>query len=258
MSQIMTFDYFEPSSAKDFNYLLYKTLPTGIYQGFGLSIVNDTNVTIQAGVLQIKNSLNTLVSPAQSVRIEETTNRVLVMSSTNKYIVARLTWSDVNDEKCSYIATTYNGIQANDIILGKIVFSGVTALSIDYSLTNYSEIKLLTDRNNYFKVHLTNPAAEDNSLTIDPGKIVIGNAYINFAGDTKTLPNSVTDGMISLIVIDETGTIVVYNSADAASPVLPSISAGEYPLAIVTRGTQTGIKSENINSFHGMLKFYNV
>jgi hypothetical protein len=256
--QIISFDYFESSSAKSFNSVLYKTLPPGIYSGFGLSIVDDTNITIQTGTLHINNSLNTLVSPAQSVKIEETTNFIITMSSTNKYIIARLTWSDVVDDKCAYIATTYAGIQPNDIILGKVIFAGSVATGIDYSYTNYSEIKLLKDRYNYFKVHLTAGATEDNSLTIDPGKIVIGNAYIDFSGDIKTLPNVVSAGMISLVIVDETGTVVVYNSADAGSPVLPSISAGEYPLAIITRPAQTGIKSENINSLHGMTRFYNV
>jgi hypothetical protein len=258
MAQVIGFDYFSPSSAKNFNLIPYKVLPTGIYQGFGLAIVDDTNVTIQSGVLQINNSLNTTISPAQSVRIEETTNFIITVSSTNKYIIARLTWSDVVDDKCAYIATTYAGIQPNDIVLGKIIFAGSVATGIDYSYTNYSEVKLLKDRFNYFKVHLTAGATEDNSITIDPGKIVIGNAYIDSNGDTKTLPNVVASGMISVVVINNTGAITVINSSDTGSPTVPAIAAGDFPLAIITRPAQTGIKSENINSLNGKIHFYKV
>lgn len=131
-NQTHTYDYYQEGTAKGFNQLLYKGLPSGIYDGFTLSRVDNTTVQISTGICYIKDSTNNLL-----IRVSTSTTYNLGSIPTDgskDLIVFRFDWSNTENNYMDMLNIATADIDSDDIIVGKLVHSaGTLQTQFDYS-----------------------------------------------------------------------------------------------------------------------------
>ena len=261
-TQIITYDYKNLLEGKSFNKSLHKVIPPGICRTslsdftFLMSVVSNTTVTINPGVLYIQNKNDTLSSPAQTARIETTAAfNLTTVSITDCWIIARFEWQDLANNYCDFLAVEKSEIVSTDIIIGKVVYTGVNATGINYNEKTWNPVSVNSFNSNGLRVYkrTTDP---DNRLYISSCEAVWKNTANTIGGNTVDLTNSVTSGMISLIVFNSgSGSFSVLESTDTGSPTTPRITNRQIVIAKITRtGPTTGVKDEEIQSYHNNIR----
>ncbi len=219
-TQIITFDYKQEGTAKGFDAYNYKILPDGIYNGFSLTKVDDSTVTVGTGSCAIEDSSQNVIA-----NIRTTTTQNVTISSATPYIIFRFRWVNIENNYMDMLAVAYSGILSGDLVIGRGIYNGTILSSIfDYSLKSYASLQKVKDANNNFRVLPTEPIS--NLVYVDPGTAIINGNYIDFAGGyTSAITITTTDPRIDLIYIDANGSIQIREGTAAPSPTIP-----EYPL----------------------------
>lgn len=130
--QTLTFDYNMRANASVFNKLIYKLLPVGLYGDMPvLSIASNSEVTITPFHAVVEDSANEL-----SVKVSTSTNASAVVSPSRPYIVARFTWSNVDDNFVEIVGLSEGEVDSGDAVIGLCVYDGNTLDSFDTSVQN--------------------------------------------------------------------------------------------------------------------------
>lgn len=128
-NQTLTFKYRQPSNAESFNNLLYNILPSGIYSGGSISIVNDTTARISILEALISDSVSEVtIKCATSLEID------VSVSESTPFIIMRLEWENSPNNYVDFLSVSLEDIRDTDLILGKAVYISTVFSEVDYSI----------------------------------------------------------------------------------------------------------------------------
>lgn len=140
-NQELTFNFYEVARSENFNKVLFKLLPSGIYEGGLLTKKEgETNTVIVAPLIAYIYARNENLG----VRIETASenNEVNAVTPTYPNVVLRLTWQNSTIVQVNCISLANGAIEATDLILGKATFAGSIISGFDYSTKS---VALITD-----------------------------------------------------------------------------------------------------------------
>jgi hypothetical protein len=218
-NQILSFDYSQDITGRLFNLVNYKITPSGIYEGFALTKLSNSLVSIATGLCVIYDSVNRV-----SVRIETTTAQNLSVSNSTPFIVFRMQWADAPNCFMDMLAVSNDDIEDGDIIIGRCVFDNAgTTLSATFDYTRKSIFYLdkFRAQNSYLQVTPTEPRS--NKIIVSSAKLNSSKGNLSIAGGTFPTSGiaSTVNGRIDIVYIDETGAVKITTGVDASSPVAP-------------------------------------
>src|SRR5271157_1744442 len=117
-----------PLNSDYINQQFQNIFSTGVYNGLSLSIVNNTNVTVNAGNYAISDGTYTSLWKVQ-------TSFNMPITNATPYIVVRWVYQKIANQYPDYLALSYAELELNDVIIGKAIYNnnglGTTLLSID-------------------------------------------------------------------------------------------------------------------------------
>ena len=233
-NQLITVKYYDPVDSTVVNKRDYGIIQTGIYSGGLLTKVDNSTVTLEVLVCQIKDS-------DYQVRIETQAAYNVTVSSATPYVILR--WAYVDGQINNYmdiLAVSSGNIQDNDLVVGECLYSGATLTGFDYG-----ERSEPNSFDNFLKV--TETVTPSMRVRIKAGHCTYGTS--NFAIDNQQSPLITAPSgnpKIDLVYVDNAGNIQISAGVEAASPSAPSY-AGKLVLAEVylTVG-MTEIENEDI------------
>jgi len=215
--QEITYEYYEEATAEDFNKRFLDILPRGIYKGGYFTKVSDSEITLSTFTAEIGDE-NEQVSVKTSAvaTIKDATLDSGTLDSGHPYIVLR--WAFVEQQN-NYVEihaiASVATAQANDIIVGKIIFDGGSIDSFDYTDRTFLNVQDL-----FFKVE----TSSGMYVQLRAGKIQDGTQYI-VVPEQKVGAFDVPGGSnsrIDLVYIDTDGTVKIKKGTEVVSPVAPN------------------------------------
>lgn len=214
-------------------------LEVGVYSGLTVSIVDDDTIRINPGKFVIGDGTY------QCIIMKEAYHDIPVLTSTI-FIVARWTYSKDINWYANFLTVSYENIQANDVVIGKAIFTGSTLSSIVYDNQTKPSKFFLESLKDNLKVSETQFGYL--SVKVNPGFIILndGNRY-NF---TETyLPVATphtTYNRIDIVVVNEDGDLEVIPGTPAPTPAAPSYATLFGLAEILVKPGVTEIFNEDI------------
>jgi len=218
-TQKIVHQYFEDATSAQWGKRHKDIRPRGIYSGGYFAKVSDTEVTLSPFVAEIgDNDVQVSVRTASTATLKAATLDSGSISSSTPYIIMR--WG--------YVATPANYLeihaiasiaaaQANDIIVGKCVFSGSTLTGFDYTDRTFLNVQNL-----FLKVEPSE--VSEMYVRVRAGRIQNTTGYVAIA-DQKVGPFSVPsapNSRIDLVYVDTDGIVKIQQGTAAVSPSPPS------------------------------------
>jgi hypothetical protein len=190
----------------------------GIYAGGYLKKVSNTVVTLSPMTLEIGDG--TVQVSIQTSTPASITNLTLdggTLAAVTPILVLRWAYATSAGNYCGIYAVTKSGIQANDVVIGEVEFSGLTITGFDY--TDRTPIDTL---DSFLKVEET----QDTELYVmlRGGRIQSSSDGILIASQKIgpfSLPNS-PNSRIDLVYITEAGVPAILQGNQSVSPVPPN------------------------------------
>lgn len=210
-SQAVQFQFEDPLIATEFNTHLHKVLLTGIYDGGLLTKVSDSIVTVSTWVATLTDGTYTITARST------TTYNVTGVSSTDRNIVLRWTWSATAAWYVDVLAVSDGSVQSNDVVIGRAVYSGATLTGFTYSNrtvpNTYSPF--------FLKVVPDDPASMRVRVLQGRGNYGVSNLIVSDQF-TSNLTAPTTNPRIDVVYLDSDGVVKVFTGTEAASPSAPS------------------------------------
>jgi len=219
-NQLITLRYFDSATTANVNKLGQDVFEPGIYTGGLLTKVSDVSVTLA--------ELTCLISDGDYVvRMEIRTAPNITVAVSTPYVIIRWAYADgVRENYADLLAVASGSIQANDIIVGKCLFTGSTLTGFDYS--ERTEPKSFA---NFLKVEPT--VTPSMRCRVKSGWCSYGTSLLSIDNQDSPLFTAPTvNPKIDLLYIDNAGALQVSAGVEAASPSAPS-HAGKIVLAEV-------------------------
>lgn len=240
-AQNLFFQYGDPITGAEFNAKESKIAPLGIYDGGLLSIIDNSTVELSAWTAILSDGTYTVTARATAVYD-------ITVTSTNRNIVLRWTYSTRNDWYVDVLAVADGSIQANDVIVGRVVFTGGGVIQGFSYTTRTDGYNLL----NFLRVQPTAPASM--KVLIRGGVATYGTAKLVVPiQSSASFTAPVANPRIDIVYVDTNGAVQVQAGTEAVSPVAPSY-AGKIVLAEVTLTVgMTTIAASNITDVRGFL-----
>ena len=260
-TQTLTIDYNEAGKTDKVNVLNYQISQKGIYIGGLLTKTGVNELTLSALIAQTedKDYLNGI-----GVRVETSTTVVIngasspyVLSATNCYIVARMSWVATASNYMDILAVGYNAVPSShvdptifwdtDIIIGKAVYiGGVLQSSVDYTLRHEPSIIYAEEKKQAFKVIPT--AVVSKQVEVASGSAFLNGELVAFAGATSDVFTDTTGARTDLLCLDKTGNLVNIEGINGAG--VPDIPTDIIVLALINRITgRDSVTGIEITSF---------
>ncbi len=234
----INFDYKQQATAESFNILNHKLQPNGVYEGFDVAKVSDTEVTVGTGICYIEDSANSL-----SCRAELTSSDNLTVSSATPFIIIRFTWVNTETNIPSVLAVDFGSINDTDIIVGECIYESTTLTEINTNRKEIASVQDLENNKDAFHVYATQPASDD--ISIIGGSTVINGKLVTITDTTFEVTNGTTSGRNDIIYLDDTGTINILEGTDSGSPVTPTYPSNVMVLCEIHRGASKSIVKNN-------------
>lgn len=197
-SQTVSVKYHDPVDSYIVNERHDEVRERGIYSGGYLTVTGANTVSLSALVCEIGDA-------NYQVKVKTSAAVSITCSSVNVYIVLRWTYSgDASADYMDFIAT--NSPASNDLIVGKVVYSGGVASSIDYGDATYPRTEPDIHRL-FLKVVPTETPG--TSVRIRPGSAHTGTGFLSIADQTHTPPSrgTASSGDVVYVYINDTGGI---------------------------------------------------
>ncbi len=240
-AQDLFFQYGDPITGAEFNAKEFKVAPLGIYDGALLSIIDNSTVEVSAWTAIISDGTYVITARASAVYD-------IAVTQVNRNIVLRWNYNTRNDWYVDILAVADGSIQTNDLIVGRVVYSGGGAIQ-GFTYTNRSDPQYL---HGFLKVQPTSPASM---------KVLIRAGIASYGTSKLVVPIQlsasftapVVNPRIDIVYIDTAGAVQILQGVEAVSPSAPSY-AGKIVLAEInlTVGI-TSIAASNITDVRGFL-----
>ena len=217
-SQTTTFNFYQDATAANFNVLNKDIVQCGIYGGFYLTRVSNVEVTLSLGTVEIGDAnMQVRVGMANAATLNASTLDSGDIDPSTPYIVLR--WAYVASP-ANYMGvhaiSSLAAAQANDVVVGKCVFSGPTLSTFDYSDRTF-----LDDQHRFLSVAAT--GNDGMYVRLQPGKVQTGSGYVFVPRQLVgpfTVP-SVPNSRIDLVYINSSGLAAILPGNAAPSPSVP-------------------------------------
>jgi len=221
-NQTVTYSYFESATSQNFNKRHIDIQPRGIYKGGYLTKVSNTEVTLSPFTLEIGDSDIQIGSKSSAnAALNSTTLDSGSISPATPYLVFRwaYTASQSNYVEVHAIASV-SAAQANDIIIGKCVFTGAI-LTDEFS---YTDRTFLSVQDLFLKV-IPNEAGgmyvwvRSGRMHTSSASVIIPEQRVGLFSVPGS-PNS----RIDLVYVDSDGSIKIQQGTAGTSPSAPNYS----------------------------------
>jgi len=217
-TQEITYEYFEEATAEDFNKRHLDIRPRGMYKGGYFTRVNDAQITLSTFTAEIgDNDEQISVKTAGAATITTALLDSGNLDSGTPWIVLRWAFVEAQNNYVEIHAiASVADAQANDIIVGKVVFAGaVIQPAFDYTDRTFLNIqdlffKVETSTGLYVQLRAGRVQDGDQCIIVPEQKV----GAFNVPGD----PNS----RIDLIYIATNGTVTILQGTPAVSPSAPN------------------------------------
>lgn len=247
-TQSVSHQYYEEVKALLRNCRVVNILPRGIYSGGLLTRVNDTQITLSPATVEIGDtSVQVRVATAADATITNATLDSGTISPATPYIVLRWAYAASSSNYMEIHAVA--AALANDVVVGRIVFSGSVITGFDYT-----ERTMLTVQNLWLE-----PVQYGSGTTmyvlLRPGRVHTGESYVTiqeYPVGPFVAPAS-PHSRIDLIYIDDNGVPQILQGTAAVVPTAPNY-AGKLVVAEVTLvNGMTGITQSRIRDVRSFL-----
>jgi hypothetical protein len=216
-TQEMTHEYYEEATAEEFNKRNIDMRPRGIYKGGYLTKVTDSEITLSTFTAEIGDDDEQIsVKTSTSATLNATTLDSGAITSGTPFIILR--WNFVEQQN-NYVEVhaidAAASALANDIIVGKCVFSGSTLTGFDYTdrtLLNISDLLLRVEVDTGLYVRVRAGRVHDSTQNIIVPEQLVGPFSVPGS------PNS----RIDLVYVDTDGTVKILQGTPAVSPTAPN------------------------------------
>lgn len=220
-NQTITVQYFETVDSDKVNKAFQGIRKRGIYSGGYLTRISDISVNISTFLCEIGDTTN-------QVRVETAAAITLAVSPSTPYVILRWAYFASASNWMDVFAVASGSIQANDLILGKCVFSGSVLTGFDYSERSNPLVADL-----FLKVEPTETASM--YLRVRGGRITYGTQNFDIADQLSPLFTAPGSGTrVDVLYIDVDGVIKI----GTGTPAVPNY-AGKIVLAEITIPTGT-------------------
>ena len=232
-------DFHDGVNSEPLNQRFINRIVTGIYYGADLTKVNNTTVTVSAFDIEITDG-NTLM------KATSTGGNNVTVSTSNVWVVFRWAYTGSSNDIPSILGVT--SVNANDLVIGKCVFSGSTLTGFDLSARN--------DAQSYNKTLLVEATGTPSwAFKVRAGQVNSNTQTYFINEQIVSYPWSapVTNPRIDVVIITGTGGITVLEGLENVSPTAPSY-ANNIPLALVylTAG-QSSITNASLTDVRGFV-----
>jgi hypothetical protein len=233
-NQSIQFKYYDPLDSDHFDKRNQGIIPVGVYQGGGMTKVDDSNVTVHPLVTEISDGTH-------QARVQTQSDYVVAVTPATPYIVLSWDWQSLSAWYMDIKSVAFGGWGTDDIIVGKAVYAGSTLVGFDFE---DKTVPLMLDQ--FLKVEaLTTPSMK---VFVNTGYVSYGSSKIPVAGqESATLTAPTTNPRIDLIWIDTAGNVQIEQGAEAASPVAPDHTNKIVLAEITLQPATTAITQDLIN-----------
>lgn len=212
MAQVVSIQYFDPAQAQKVNIRFRDIRPRGIYSGGYLTKITDDQVRMSPVVVEIGDSLH-------QVKISEPEDTLVNIPGTTSttYIVMRWAYAESNANTAMITAISAATLQANDLIIGVVVYTGSQITGIDYTLRTEPRTHEF-----FLKVEPAVPA--DFKVRVRPGNVNYGvrNYTIVDTSLDITVAPLIGTTRIALVYADTDGAVKVAYGDAVTIPVVPA------------------------------------
>lgn len=244
-SQIITLDYFAPANSTEVNKRNLNIMPTGIYDGGILSIVNNSTCQVSTFVAEISDG-------TYQVRCETQSTVNVSVAAATPYVVIRWSYNAVQNQNFSQILAVATP-NSNDLIIGLCEFTGANLSGFDYVDSDFPRSDANT-QDLWLKPIPT--SATELAVRILGGKFQNESQNFDIPNQkTSVMEAPATNSKIFLVYVNSsTGAIEIDSSGTAAaSPSAPDYD-GRLVLAEVTIAAgQTNVTSSHIKDVRPFL-----
>lgn len=215
-TQEITHEYFEEATAEEFNKRHLDVQPIGIYKGGYFARVSDVEITLSTFTAEIGDA-NEQINVKTSALATITTALLDSgnLDSGTPFIVLR--WAFVEQQN-NYVEihaiASVAAAQANDIIVGKVVFAGADITGFDYNdrtFLNIQDLFFKVETSSGLYVQLRAGRIQDGSQCILVPEQTVGPFAVPGVGNSR----------IDLIYIATDGTVTIQQGTPAVSPSVP-------------------------------------
>lgn len=249
-TQSVSHRFYEEMTANNRNARLVDILSRGIYSGGYLKRVSDVEIQLTAAVVEIgDNNVEVRVKTASDATINDSTIDSGSISPSTPFIVLRWGYAttQVNYMEVHAIATVGAAL-ANDIIVGRILFSGSVITGF-----NYSDRTILNVQNLFLR-----PVVSEDSemyIRVRSGRLHTNSACVTVS-DQKAGPfvaPSAPNSRIDLVYIDDAGVAQILQGTPAVSPSSPDYGGRLVVAEVTVTNGAVSIAESNIRDVRSFL-----
>jgi hypothetical protein len=216
--QTITFDYYMVAKGGEFSKLFKNAIKTGLYTGGYLTRVSDTEISLSPFTMVIGDSADHLVyvKTSSAASIKTATIDSGSLDSLHPWIVLRWAFANSVNNYVEIHATTKVAIQENDIVVGKVLWSGTTITG--FSCADRSEPKT---QDYWLKTEETETS--EMYVRVHAGRINTDSAVVDIENQkvgpfvAPASPNS----RIDLVYVTKAGALAIEQGVEAVSPSAP-------------------------------------
>jgi len=244
-TQTVSHKYYEEVTANNRNVRLKDIIARGIYDGGYLERTDDTEVKMTAATVEIgDDNVQVRVETSAYAYIRNDTVDSGALSPATPYIALRwaYTATQINYMEI-HMLSSVSAAQANDIIVGRVVFSGTVITGFDYS-----ERTILPVASQWFRPRQEGNGTNFMYVLVRSGRVHTGSGYTNIQEYSvgpfvaPVAPYS----RIDLIYIDDSGVPQVLQGTPAVTPTAPSYGGRLVIAEVTVINGDTGIPQSRI------------
>lgn len=238
-SQVVLWNYGTEYKSLIFGRLLDGMNIEGILSGLDIIISSSTSITINPGVVIIKNRASDYTTNPVTMKIHFTNSFLLTITAPAILYVGLRYEYESDEVSYAYVVTgaTTGSFEANDIVIAKLGWTGSAITSISYFNTDYSVLKNLDKRVNKVKFAIDVGASGNNDtikLAEDAHLLYNDNGYWNY-----TLVDSSSVNVLITATSGDRVDLVYYDTLDSSLKVVESSSitlvTTSIPLLLISR-----------------------
>lgn len=247
-NQTIVHQYFEEITGEVRGKRQLDIIPTGIYSGGYFTKVNNSEITLSPFVLEIKDNNNQVsIRSAVAATLNNTTIEEGSISSATPFIIARWAYAETALNYLSILAiNSLTNKQANDLVIGKCVFSGSTLTGFDYTYRSYP---------NTLEKFLKVEASTGLYVWLRGGKVQTASGFVAVPDQNVgpfTVPSS-PNSRIDLVYINSAGAVQIQQGTAGTSPVAPNYLNKMVLAEITVVNGDTGILATRIKDVRAFL-----
>lgn len=251
-TQNVSHKYYEEVTANNRNVRLNDIIPRGIYDGGYLEKTNDTEVKMTALTVEIgDNTVQVRVETSDYAYIRDNTVDSGTLSASTPYVALRWAYTAVQANYMEiHMLASVSAAQANDIIVGKVVFTGSTIAGFDYT-----DRTILPVMSQWLKPRQVGSGSEFMYVIVRSGRIHDGNGYVNiqeYSVGPFAVPAS-PYSRIDLIYIDDAGVPQILQGTPAATPSAPDYGGRLVIAEVTVVNGDTGIPQSRIKDVRSFI-----